>query len=177
MALLCHLGTSAINLLCGLHLVSPAAGFISFLRRGCTLHSLWVPLSLFVLSRSTLTKTSPSPWHPLVPPPGSCGRQAELSTQAIIKLGFMALPPATHSLHSFPMRSLCSPGGWKEGWVRNLLRGPICPANAAFGFSFQLFDMGPLHHNNKNPKTKQTNKKKYKKNPNNPAWVCEEKKG
>lgn len=41
MALLCQLGTSAINLPCGLNLVSPAAGFISFLRRKvipCALH-------------------------------------------------------------------------------------------------------------------------------------------
>lgn len=46
--------------------------------------------------------------------------------------------------------------------MRNPLQGPICPANAASGFSFQLFDMDPLYHN----KMKQ---------PNNPAWVYEEK--
>lgn len=58
----------ALTLPCGFNLVSPAAAFISFLRSGrltlCTLHVLWVPLSLFALSRCTLTK----PWEPLVPP-------------------------------------------------------------------------------------------------------------
>ncbi|NXP41581.1 F263 bisphosphatase, partial [Leiothrix lutea] len=63
----------------------------------------------------------PNDNRPALPRRCSCDRQAELSTQAIIKLGFMALPPATHSLHSFPMRSRGSPGGWKGGATR------LCP--------------------------------------------------
>lgn len=50
-----------------------------------------------------------------------------------------------------------------EGWVRNPLQGPICPANAASGISFQLFDVDPLHHHYNN-----------KKSLNNPAWVYRE---
>lgn len=115
MALLCHLGTSAITLPCGFNLVFQLLDLFFFLEgEGNPMYfACSVGSSHFVCPFQIHTDKKPvsHPWHPLVPPSGSCDGQAELSTQAIIKLGFMALPPATHSLHSFPMRPPGSPGG------------------------------------------------------------------
>lgn len=111
-------------------LVSLALGlFFSWKRREIprVLHTLWIPLNLFALPRSILRIRYPisthgeplaSPNHCcslLVSPAGAGTRQAERSTQTVIKLHFMALPPVTHSLHSFLMRSPGSPGGLEGG--------------------------------------------------------------